>query len=213
MINFIQKEYKMSIFTKCCWGITAVLLIATGIVCFCCPAETLAGISIFLGISLLISGIGSIASYFTAKKIMLSAGWLLLGGIATVVLGILVLSNSSMVAGALPIMFGMWIIVMGLIRIMSAFDMKRLGFNGWWSDVLWGALLIILGVLSFYQPIVSAVMITIITGVFFVLNGIAMMMELYFACKLENRAKTFLDKFNAIVVEPENVKNKDLPNE
>ncbi|GEM_PF-447170 len=203
----------MSIWGKILWGVTATLLIATGIVCFCSPAGTLAGLSTFLGISLILSGIGSIGTYVTTRKVVMGAGWVLLGGIATIILGILVLSNNAMVSNALPILFGMWIVFMGLARIISAFDVKRLNFAGWWVDSIWGVVLILLGVLSFYQPIVNAIIITIFTGLFFVINGIAMFAELYVACKVEKKAADFIDKCNRIIVEPDSVRREDLPND
>lgn len=201
----------MSIWGKICWGLTAVLLIASGIVCFCCPAETLSGLSIFLGISLILSGISSIGAYVTTRKMILGAGWVLLGGIATIILGILVLSNNAMVSNSLPFLFGMWIVFLGIARIVSAFDVRRLNFGGWWVDIIWGALLICLGVLSFYKPIVNVVMITVFTGLFLLINGVAMLMELYYACKLEHKATEILDKINSVIVEPDSVKREDLP--
>ncbi len=201
----------MSIWGKICWGLTAVLLIAAGIVCFCSPAGTLSGLSTFLGICLIISGISSIGAYVTTKKMILGAGWVLLGGIATIILGILVLSNNAMVTNALPILFGMWIVFCGLARIVSAFDVKRLNFGGWWVDIIWGVLLICLGILSFYEPIVNVILITVFTGLFLVINGIAMLVELYYACKLEKKATNFLNKVNSIIVEPDSVTREDLP--
>jgi len=201
----------MSIWGKICWGLTAILLIATGIVCFCSPAGTLAGLSTFLGISLIISGIGSIGTFVTTRRAILGAGWVLLGGIVTIILGILVLSNTALVSDALPILFGFWIVFMGLARIISAFDVKKLKLSGWWLDIIWGALLIALGALSFYLPAVNAILITVFTGLFFVFNGIAMLVELYYACKIEKKATEFLDKINNIVIEPDRVTRSDLP--
>ena len=192
------------------WGISSILLIVTGIVCFCSPAGTLSGLSVFLGIMLLLSGIGSIISYCTTRKFVLGAGWILIEGILTSLLGIFALCNTTFVAGSLPIMAGMWIIILGIIRIISSFDMKKLMFKGWWIDIIWGALLIVLGVLSFFQPIINVIIITVFTGLFLVLSGISMLVNLYFACKLEKRAKRFIDQYNSIVVEPIDVKNIDI---
>lgn len=195
----------MSIASKIIWALGGVLSVTAGIVAFCSPSTTLVSLAIFLGIMLILMGISSICSYFMDRKEMLGAGWALLGGIASVITGIIVLCNGSLVAGLLTTIFAIWVLIMGIIRLMSSFDLKRLGFGKWWISTLVGALLILLAVLSFFQPVINVMMITIMVGLYLVINGIYTFVELYYVNKFEKAAKSYLQKMNAIVIEPDEI--------
>ncbi len=199
----------MSAFAKIVQIVCALLFIVAGISAFCMPSATLSGIAIFLGIMLIITGIGYVISYFYEKKSMLGANWVLVAGISTILIGIFVLCNETLVASALPIMLAIWILIIGIIRVMSSLDLRRLHFEKWWVSTIVGAGLIILSVLSFFQPIISTVLITTFVGLYLVINGIYSLVELYYITKLEKVAEDYLKKMDSIVVEPIEVRTED----
>lgn len=200
----------MTITAKIVWGLGGLLSIVAGILAFCMPGATLGVLSIVLGIMLLLIGISLIASYILEREAVLGAGLMLISGIATILLAIFVFFNESLVASSLPIVFAIWVLITGISRIFSAIGQKRIGYNYWWISLIVGIVLTVLAVLAFIEPVVSAIMLTILVGVYLVINGCEMLFELYLANRLENVAKSYIAKMKSIEVEPIDVTKKDL---
>ena len=69
---------------------------------------------------------GFFFSYFT-----------LLFGVAASALGVFLLIKPDTVVSVLPILIGLFIVFDGVVRLQSAFDLKRAGFTAWWSFCCW----------------------------------------------------------------------------
>lgn len=89
-------------FSRVLWGIAGVLLIICGIVCLAQPAVALTTVTLFLGISMMVSGIVDIVIFAKGNNAMLGAGWFLVDGILTVLLSLLILFNQAFTALSLP---------------------------------------------------------------------------------------------------------------
>ena len=198
----------MSTTAKIVWALGAILSIVAGILCFCSADVTLVGVSIFLGIILLLSGLSLIATAILEWREMLGAGLMLVLGIGTVVLGILVFCNAYLAVSSVLIIFAIWLLLSGIARIDSAFDMRRLGFTYWWVSLVVGLVFVTVAILSFFSPIISVILLTISVGLYLVLNGVYGLVELYYANKLEKKAKEYINKMRAIVIEPTEVATK-----
>ena len=199
----------MSITAKIVLILGAVLSIAAGIIAFCFPGATLGGAAVFIGIVLICMGASMIASYIMERNYMLGSMWVLIGGIATIVLGIFAIINTSLVASTLPVLFAIWALCTGVARLMTSFDLKHLNFSNWWISTIVGALLIVFAIISFFDPVLSAIAMTTLIGLYLVGNGIYSFFELYYINKFETTAQAYLNKLHSIVVEPIEVKKDE----
>lgn len=172
------------------WLIAGIGLIASGVVAICSPGATLLSLAWIIGVTLLFEGLCSIALYLQIGWRMPGSGWFLLDGMVTTILAFFLLFHNLFTATALPYLLGMWIIMMGVERIIQSIDAKRIGDREWWLVLILGILSMIFGILSFVYPIISAVTISIAVGIFLILHGVSNII-LWIA---DHRAKRFLNQ-------------------
>ena len=104
---------------------------------------------------------------------MAGAGWFLVDGILTVLLSLFILFNQWFTTLTLPFIFGMWLMCSGISKFANSFELRRLGVRGWgWFTAL-GLILAALGFFSFLDPVAGMVAISVLAGVFLILQGIA----------------------------------------
>jgi len=107
-------------------AVTGLLSIATGIVIIAWPGPGIVVLAIFLGAWLIVIGTLSISGALTARRV-LSDWWLLLiTGLLEISLGVLALANPGATLAALITVGGIWAVAVGVMRIVLAFEIKRL---------------------------------------------------------------------------------------
>src|SRR3954447_7599439 len=106
--------------------VTGLLSIATGIVVIAWPGPGIVVLAIFLGAWLIVVGALTISGAFAARRV-LSDWWLLLiTGLLEIPLGVLALANPGATLSALITVGGIWAVAIGVMRIVLAFEIKRL---------------------------------------------------------------------------------------
>lgn len=99
-----------------------------------------------------------------------NSGWLLAAGIALIVLGVLGLGAVGLLSIASAVWFGAMIFVGGVIMLVQAF--RNSGWKSRLMHVLIGLLYLAVGVMTFINPIVATVSLTLLAGAAFVATGI-----------------------------------------
>lgn len=174
----------MKTLSRVLWIIAGILLIIAGIFCLKSPATAIAGLSLYLGIAMLFSGIVDIVIFASASGQIAGAGWFLADGIITVLLSLFILGDQWFTALTLPFIFGMWLLFSGISTFSNSFELKRLGIPGWgWFTAL-GIILAVVGFFSFMDPFASVVAMTVMVGVFLVLQGILSILRGCFSHRL-----------------------------
>ncbi len=106
--------------------VAGLLSIAAGIVIIAWPGPGVLTVAIFLGAWLIVTGTLSITGAFAARG-MLSDWWLLLIlGLLQIPLGVLALAAPGETLVAIIAVAGIWAVVIGVWRIVIAFELKRL---------------------------------------------------------------------------------------
>lgn len=163
------------------WIAAGILLILAGIFCLLSPSAALSGLALYLGLAMLFSGIVDLVIFASASGRMVGSGWFLVDGILTVLLSLFLLCNQWFTALTLPFLFGMWLLFSGVSKFANSFELKRLGVRGWgWFTIL-GIVLSAVGFFSFLDPLAGLVTITIVVGVFLILQGVASILRGCFA--------------------------------
>jgi uncharacterized membrane protein HdeD (DUF308 family) len=106
--------------------VSGLLSIAAGVVIIVWPSPGLVALAIFLGAWLIVIGSISITGGFAARKLM-PDWWLLpILGVLEIALGVLALADPGATLAAIVTVGGIWGVVAGVMRIVLAFQVKRL---------------------------------------------------------------------------------------
>ena len=99
-------------------------------------------------------------------------GWILIDAILTLLLGILILCNQLTVDMAIPMIFGMWVLVSGLLRFEASTRINRqkkpANFK---AALISGVVTIAVGLFGFINPLVTYVSVIILLGIFMIVQG------------------------------------------
>jgi uncharacterized membrane protein HdeD (DUF308 family) len=116
--------------------ITGLLSIATGVAIIVWPGPGLLAVAIFLGAWLIVSGTVSLTGAFAARGILPDWWLLLILGLLEISLGVLALADPGATLAAIITVGGIWAVAVGVMRIVLAFQVKRLpdDVNALWAS-------------------------------------------------------------------------------
>jgi uncharacterized membrane protein HdeD (DUF308 family) len=106
--------------------ITGLLSIATGVLIIVWPEPGVVAVAVILGAWLIVSGTVAIAGSFAAREVLPNWWLLAIIGLLEIPLGVLALANPGATLAALITVAGIWAIVIGAMRIVLGFEVKRL---------------------------------------------------------------------------------------
>ncbi len=156
--------------------ISGILLVLTGVFCFANPGETFLSLAFILGLTMVLNGIIQGIAYWwgRAGNQRDNNGWILTEAIIAFILGILVLSNQIAADVAIPMVFGMWTMFSGILRVVTAtmIDRKNKKSNFIWT-LATGLLCALCGLYAFLNPIMVGLAIAVLLGIMFVVQGIS----------------------------------------
>jgi uncharacterized membrane protein HdeD (DUF308 family) len=127
------------------------------------------GISLFLGLGLLLTGIVISIMALAGKKEMDNWGWKLAEGLLDILFGFILIANPEITAVIIPFLIGFWAIFYGILFIAGAFSTEK--FN--WALLIGGVLTVIFGNIILFNPIIFGITISIWIGITLLVTGIA----------------------------------------
>lgn len=135
------------------------------------PASALIGLSIYIGISLLITGLfastGALINYKTDDNF----GWHLSIGLLDILFATILITIPAITAAVFPFIVGFWTLVYGIMMFTNSFKTKKAGDQYWWTETFGGVLTLIIGYLIMINPILGALTITFWIGLGFLIFG------------------------------------------
>ena len=151
--------------------ILGILLVAGGFSCIFTPLLTFMNYGYFVVILMFIFGILGIIRAIASKKF----GVNFVFDILSVVLGAVLLSfpDSLLLAESMMLtMTAIWFVMMGIVTIIDAISIKKLTSSGLWIlPLIFGILDVLVGCYSFFHPMVMAVSIGVLIGIYFIETG------------------------------------------
>ncbi len=154
--------------------ILGVLVAIGGIYCLFAPGATFLSLGWLVGIALIVAGINAIAAHGKGKKTGHSTVWDVVGGVLTILAGFFVTFNlftRLLTDVALIYIFAAWLVLTGILRIVSAFKLKGLKLPWVWFLIA-GILGLLLGLYSFFHPVITAFSIGYLLGFWVLFAGI-----------------------------------------
>jgi uncharacterized membrane protein HdeD (DUF308 family) len=106
--------------------VAGLLSIATGILIIVWPGPGLLAVAIVLGGWLIVMGTFAVLGSFAARDVLPNWWLLLIVGLLEIPLGVLALANPGATLAALITVAGIWAIAIGVMRVVLAFEVKRL---------------------------------------------------------------------------------------
>ncbi len=180
--------------TTILWFVASILMIAAGIVCFALPVGTSIRVfSYIVGALVLCMGIVELVMFFTSAGIV-GGGMFLADGIITTLLGIFFLANVNVVEAILPIVFAMWFIYEGISELVLAIQAGKFKVSNWWVLLIFAIIEIIFGFVALFDPISSAISLTVLVGIFLFVRGLSMLGDWIVALRVKNFAKNWFGK-------------------
>ena len=153
--------------------IAGVLGIAAGIAVFAFPLESYVTLSILFGVLMLVVGAAKLIAASTSGNYFMMRGYVIIGGVLDLLLGLFLCINPGVTLIFLPIMMGFWMMYNSFILIGFAGDMDTFGIRGtgW---IMGGAiLLLILSVLVLINPFgAGGATVVVLAGVGLIVFGL-----------------------------------------
>ena len=159
------------------WTIlSGILMVLTGAFCFMNPGQTFLSLAFIVGLVMVLNGLIHALAYFIGRGLYNKGdnnGWILTDALITLLLGILVLCNQLVADTAIPMVFGMWMLVSGILRVEAAThinkEKKRSNFR---VTMATGVLTVLVGIFGFINPLVMWMTTAVLLGMFMVMQGV-----------------------------------------
>jgi uncharacterized membrane protein HdeD (DUF308 family) len=105
---------------------TGLLSIAAGVAIVVWPSPGLLVLGVFLGAWLIIVGTVTVSASLAARRLIPNWWLLLITGLLEIPLGVLALADPGSTLAALITVGGIWAVVVGVMRTVISFELKRL---------------------------------------------------------------------------------------
>lgn len=152
-------------------GVVSVIMIIIGILLIVWPGHTLAFLAILVGWGLIISGAAAIFYGLFGFSLVSPAS--LIGGIASVIIGIVFVRAPSVLIAIIPIIIGIFVIINAIYNLHNAWVGRNAYGYSPSRDYVINAIMLVLGILILIFPLIAANVAVVLIGVALVYNGIA----------------------------------------
>ncbi len=156
--------------------ISGILMVLTSAFCFINPGQTFLVLAFVIGMIMVFNGIVHALAYFIGRGLHNKGdnnGWILTEALITLVLGILILCNQLVVDAAIPMVFGTWVLVSGILRIEASTHInKNKKMTNFKTTLITGIVTSIIGVFGFINPMIGWLSTAILLGIFLLIQGI-----------------------------------------
>lgn len=152
--------------------IAGILCIAAGVVVFVFPMDSYLTLSIIFGVLMLIVGAAQLIIASTSGNYLAMRGYVIVGGILDLLLGIFLCAYPAVTVVVLPIMLGIWLMYHSFMIIAFGGDMETFKLDGSVWVILGGIMLLLLSFLVLVNPFsVGIATVVVFTGVGLILFG------------------------------------------
>lgn len=127
-------------------GAAAVIF---GILVVLWPGVSVLALVILFGIYVLFDGVANIVQYATGKR--RRSVWQLVGGIISVLAGIVAFAWPGITALSLAFVIGVWAVILGVSQIALAFEVKKT-VGSWWLWLITGIVTTVFGLFLVILP-------------------------------------------------------------
>ena len=156
-------------------AVAGVLCIAAGIAVFVFPLQSYLTLSILFGVLLLVVGAAKLIAASTSANFFMMRGYVIVGGVLDLILGIFLCVYPGVTLVALPVMMGLWMLYNSFVLIGFSGDFDTFGIPGAGWVTGGGILLLILSILVLVNPFGAGVAtVVVLAGIGLIVFGFLM---------------------------------------
>lgn len=150
-----ERQYEQSEYLINRWWLSlliGIMAIAIGFIVLVNPVGSYYTFALWMGLSILLSGIMSLLQSLTSQNYFVRRGWLVLASVADIFIGIILLFNSLLAEMILPLLLGFWLLYRGCVMLAQGFDLRSYGRRdaGW--VIFYSIIVIVLGIAVIWLP-------------------------------------------------------------
>ncbi|MBQ3613290.1 MAG: DUF308 domain-containing protein [Bacteroidales bacterium] len=161
-----------------------ILTVVAGIAVFVFPMESYVALSILIGILMLAVGAAQLIVALTSGNYLAMRGYMVVGGIIDVLLGLFLCVYPGVTFALLPVMLGIWMMYHSFMMISFGGDLETFNIGGSTSVVVGGILLLLLSIMVLANPFSAGVAtVVVMAGLGLIVLGLLLC---WLALKLKN---------------------------
>ena len=165
-----------------------ILILILGFWSFTVPVATLLSLNILFIVGFIVSGIGDISYAIAVRKESSDWGWILAGGIISLILGLALASRPLESVVILLLYVGFWVAFQAVMTIATSISMQRNGWKGWGWFLFLGILGVIFSILLITNPAYASGFIVALFSISLILYGVT---RIYYSFKLRKLNQMF----------------------
>lgn len=183
-------------------------MLLAGMFCFINPGQTFLAMAFVVGVVMVFNGLVHTCAYFLGRGLNNRGdnnGWILTDALITLLLGILVLCNQLVADTSIPMVFGMWVLVSGILRIEAGthIDREKKSMN-FKTTMITGIMTVIVGIFGFINPLVTWLSTIILLGIFMVMQGINVIeLGIHMPHEKKSYVRIYKRRRNPVLITPE----------
>lgn len=174
--------------------IVAFSAILLGLLFILTPQTSADVICYVVGVLLLASGLAAIATYLASGRLF--GSYALVSGIVLLVCGVFCLLRPAVIQGLLTVLFGVFLVIDGMMTLQDGIDCARAKLSGWWVLAVLGAITIALGCVVLFGKSDS---IMLLAGASLIADGV---FDLIATLAFSKRIRTAREKLHMYMGEP-----------
>ena len=153
--------------------LAGILCIALGIAVFVFPLQSYVTLSILAGILMLLVGAAQLIIASTSGNYLAMRGYMLVGGVIDLILGLLLCVYPGVTMALLPVMLGIWMMYHSFMMIAFGGDLETFRVKGSGWTILGGVLLLALSFIVLVNPFSAGIAaVIVLSGVGLIVFGI-----------------------------------------
>ena len=151
--------------------IRGVILIVLGILVMFYSEDSIKALGLLPGLIITVVGVAQLGFAFFARKNLNYWQWYLAGGVATTIIGLVLMLNPHFTIKLLIVGIGAWFVFQAVQDFVAGNFWKKEGHPNWWYLLISALLNATIGVLLVFNPLKGAMAVTVLIGLGMIFGG------------------------------------------
>lgn len=166
--------------------VQAVVSLALGVFLLVWPQITVITLVYFLAVSIALSGIASLISYYRLRKKGARNDGVMVTGLFLLIIALVVFIFPESVASFFSVVLGILLILSGVVSVLRSVEMRGYGGGSWIAALVVSLLIAVGGIVIVVNPFDTTVAFVITLGILLVVKGITdLLIEIMLSRKSE----------------------------
>ncbi len=155
--------------------VSSIILLVLGIVLLFIPGSIITTILRIFGALIIALGVVSIINSTKSKTTNAE----LVYGILMVILGLVFLSNPEVIAGIIPFILGVWIVINSLFKLQVVANLKKTS-DDYVKPLVVNLITLLIGIILMFNPFKGAEAVIMIIGIFMIAYSLLDLLNYFF---------------------------------